>query len=94
MSYDGRIHGPWESYSAEADVLTTTDPWGHVTRPYGRTYAALPAVTATGRNGEQVSIYHASTTTSQVTLEFRTPAGALIASGPVRFDWFAFPATK
>lgn len=93
MSFDGRTPGPWEQYSSESDVLETTDLFGHVTRGYGRTYATLPAVFPTGRNGENISIYHEGTTNEWVTFEFRTSAGDLAVGIPVRFDWFAIPPT-
>lgn len=91
--FDGRTPGPWESIAAESDVLETTDAFGHVTRPYGRTYPSLPAVFPAGRNAEQVSIYHAGTTTDYVTFEFRTAAGTLKTNTAVRFDWIAMPST-
>ena len=77
------------------NVVTTTDVNGRASFLFGRTFPAVPVVTITGGNGEQVSIYANTITTSGFTVQFRYPTGANdpIVSASVRLLWTATPAT-
>lgn len=87
---DGRVRGVGLVYKA-GNIVTTTDGSGQASFILGGPFTSAPVVTATGGNGEQVSIV--SLSLFGFTALFRDAAGTPIASGLVRCLWHALPPT-
>ena len=80
---------------AAGNVVVTTNASGRATISFGRTFPAVPTVTAIGGNGELVTIPGIAVTTTGFTAAFfaSSPIGQVMANLGVRCLWQAFPAT-
>jgi hypothetical protein len=81
--------------SQAGNQVVTTNGSGIGTVTFPRAYAAAPAVTLTGGNGESLTMVQgvADATTTGFSFYAYTQAGALMPSVSVRVVWVAHPVT-